>query len=183
MPKGKFARKTKNRRLKLNGKAILLLALMALLFGAVTGVAQGTLAYLFDADDPVENVFIAGQVQISVVGDGTSVTIQNTGNVDAYVRAMTVVTWQDSQGKIHPDAPVENVDYTVSWNTGDWTPPVDGNAFYTYKEKVAPQSYTAVLFADCAALDGRVPEDCHLVVDVIAEAVQADDYGLQAWND
>ena len=182
MPKGKFAPKTENRRLKLSGKTLLVLALIALLFGAVTGVAQGTLAYLFTSDEPAENMFTPGQVQISVAGENAAPVIQNTGTVDAYVRAAVVITWQDSNGKIHPDAPVANVDYTITWNTDDWTAPEADGSFYTYKEKISPGGYTAALFSGCAQIPERAPEDCHLVVDVIAEAIQADGHGLDGWN-
>lgn len=187
MPKGKYTRKTEKRRPGRIGLAVLALALFLLVLGVATGAVQDTLAYLFTTDDAVENVFLPGEVKIQVVesltdGGATAVSLHNVGTVDAYVRAMVVVTWQDSNGKVHPEAPVENEDYTISWNTGDWTPPASGEDFYSYQKKLAPETYSAVLFSGCAQINGRAPEDCHLVVDVIAEAVQANDYGLAGWS-
>ena len=42
-----------------------------------------------------------------------NVTVTNTGNVDAFIRAAIIVTWKDSAGNIAATVPVEGYDYNL----------------------------------------------------------------------
>lgn len=100
----------------------------------------------------------------------TQVKIQNTGNIDAYIRARVVVTWKDASGNVYGKAPVKGEDYTISYNTSTW---FDGPGGYKYyQNRVSPQGYTDVLISSCTALKKLVGYE--LSVEIIAEAIQAD---------
>ena len=114
----KYTRKIRKRRLRWKTQFVMLVSAVVLLMGVVSG----SVAYLFTSEEPLENEFTPGQVLIQVSAsdeDGmrASGSVSNTGNVGAYVRAMVVVTWQDSEGRIYPAMPVEGTDYQITWNT------------------------------------------------------------------
>ena len=173
MKNGKFSKKDRRRLLRWNKSFVLLLAVVTL----VIGVVGGSLAYLIANTDSVVNTFTPGEVKITVDEkfDGNAkndVKIRNTGNVDAKIRAMIVVTWQDDDGNVYPDAPAEGTDYSIQWTLEEWSS--SENGWYTYDTAVAPGESTGILFTACAPVEGQTPEGYHLVVDVIAEAIQAD---------
>lgn len=162
----------KNRRLRWSMQFTLLAAIVLIL----TVTVGGTLAYLIDTKGPITNTFTPGKVNIKVDesfngSTKSNVAITNTGNVDAKIRAMIVVTWQ-KDGVIYPEAPVAGVDYEIKGLTGEgWTP---NGEWYEYGPTVAPNNATTYLFTSCAPVAGKTPEGYHLVVDVIAEAIQAE---------
>ena len=173
----------KKSRLGWSKQFVLLASVIVLLAGAI----GGSLAYLFTNTDPVVNTFTPGQVNITVDEnfDGSikeNVRIKNTGNVDAKIRAMIVVTWQDDNGNIYPAAPVVNTDYTISDLPGaGWTL---SEGWYVYNAPVpceddpntkdVIEDCTGYLFTSCVPNADTTPKDYHLVVDVIAEAIQAE---------
>lgn len=168
-------------------KTILLLMAAALLMTATVG---GTLAYLFAQTDPVENIFEPGRV-VPVIHEEFSgsvknnVTISNSGNVNAYIRAAVVVTWKTADGKIAPVAPVEGTDYVISCPVDSkWTKHTDG--YYYYADPVAPGGSTGVLLTGCKLKDGATPPDgCSLNVEILTQAIQAEGMGatgaIDAW--
>ncbi|MGM9590405.1 MAG: hypothetical protein ACI3V0_09585 [Faecousia sp.] len=172
MKYGKYSSDNRKRRLRWS-KQFVLLASVAIL---LVGVVGGSLAYLLTNTDPVVNTFTPGNVTIEVDEDfdgsvKENVKIENTGNVDAYIRARVVVTWQDDSRNIYPAQPAEGTDYTISWRKDGWTGPVNG--VYTHTNSVAPGGQTGVLFTACQPVANKTPAGYHLVVDVIAEAIQA----------
>lgn len=176
---GKFVRHNRKRRLRWEKYFVLLLSVAVLLVGAV----GGSVAYLAAGETPLKNTFTAAECTVTVVDAGSNgVKIRNDGDTDVYVRAMVVVTWQNSAGEVYGAAPEEGVDYTITWNSADWTAPAAGAYFHTYQEAVAFGSSTTELFTSCAGVEGKAPEGYHLAVDVIAEAIQADANGQTAWE-
>lgn len=175
MKNGKYSNKNRKRRLRWNKQFVLLVSMVALLIGVI----GGSLAYLFTNTDPVTNTFIPGEVDIDIDEPGwdhavkRSVTIQNNGNVSSYIRAAVVVTWQDESGKVYPGMPAAGTDYYIDWETTGWIGP-DNAGFYTFTTPVAPNGKTSVLITECYPYDDKTPENYHLVVDVISEAIQAD---------
>lgn len=172
----------KKSRLGWSKQFVLLASVIVLLAGAI----GGSLAYLFTNSDAVVNTFTPGEVNIKVeeTFDGSTksnVMIKNTGNVDAKIRAMIVVTWQDDQGNVYPAAPVQDEDYSISGLLGSgWS---GSGGWYVYSEVVPSvdnpdtkqdETCTGYLFTSCAPVEGKTPDGYHLVVDVIAEAIQAD---------
>lgn len=181
MYNGKFNSKNTKRRLRWNKQFVLLVSILAL----VVGVAGGSLAYLIANTNSVVNTFTPGEVDIeieeTIKGNvKEKVELANNGNVKAYIRAMIVATWQDENHNIHATQPVLGTDYTVTWATDDWTG--SGTGYYTTKTAVEPGA-SVTLFTNCQVAEGaKVPEGYHLVVDVIAEAKQANpDGSMMAW--
>lgn len=174
MNNGKYSKKNTMRRLRWSKQFVLLASVIVLLVGAI----GGSLAYLFTNTDPVVNTFTPGEVKIEINEpnwDGkvkNNVTLTNTGNVPAYIRAMIVVTWQNEDGEIYHQAPATS-DYTVTWNPkGGWTG--SGNGWYTTTAKIPAGGVTPVLLTNCKPAVEAPEEGYFLVVDVIAEAIQAD---------
>lgn len=138
--------------------------------------AGGTLAWMAAHTDPVVNTFAPGEVTSEVVEelDGNTkkdVQIQNTGNVDAYIRATVVINLVDNDGNVSAKTPVKDTDYTVSGFPGDnW---FQEGGYYYYTEKVAAQDTTGNLIASIGPTE-NLPEGLHLQVTILAEAIQAD---------
>lgn len=169
----------KKNRLRWSKQFVLLASVIVLLVGAI----GGSLAYLFTNTDPVVNTFTPGKVDIKVTENFTNnvkndvkITLSED-SVKAKVRAMVVVTWQND-GVIYPASPVEGEDYTISWTKIGWTGP-DANGWYTHGT-ITPGASTGILFTNCVPVEDKTPEGYHLVVDVIAEAIQAEGEGV-AW--
>ena len=182
MYNGKFNSKHTKRRLRWNKQFVLLVSILAL----VVGVAGGSLAYLIANTNSVVNTFTPGEVKIEINepnenGVKKNVTITNSGNASAYIRAMIVVTWQDAAGNVYAKQPVAGTDYTIALGTTGWTGA--GNGYYVTTQAVGPGETTPVLIESCSPVDGKAPAGYHLVVDVIAEAKQANpDGSMKPWK-
>lgn len=169
-----------------------ILLVVSLLLVMVLSIG-GTLAWLTAETKPVVNTFTPGEVTTTVVEDLNSgvknnVQIKNDVNsVDAYIRAMVVVTWQDNDGNVYGTAPKEGMDYTITWSgtaeNGGWFNGTDG--YYYHKTPVKPEGSTSILFTNCKVNDGVTPpEGYHLCVEVISSAIQAepDTAVKEAWG-
>lgn len=168
--KNKNGRKVK--RLRWNRSFVVLASVLVLIIGLV----GTTLAFLIDSTTPVINTFTPTKVtgEITEEFDGkvkNNVQVKNTGNIDAYIRAMVVVTWQNDAGNVNATAPVEGTDYTLTWTMDGWVK--NGNYFY-YTSKVAPNASTGILLTDCKPVDGKTPDGYHLVVEILSDAIQAE---------
>lgn len=116
------------------------LTLFVALVLLLTLTVGGSLAWLVSNDD-VTNTMVPGNVPIEIVEqiDGTikkSITIQNTGNIDAYIRVAVVANAVDEKGNVTVGtAP------TLTPNA-NWQLLSDG--YYYYKGTVAPGEKNAV---------------------------------------
>ena len=158
------ARKRPARRRKLNKYFLVTLSLVLLL-----GVAGGaTLAYIIAEGGTVANSFTPGEVKCSV---NDQYEITNDGNVDAYIRAAVVVNWENAAGEINGIAPKEGTDYTLTLGAG-WQKIGD---YYYYQKVVdfegALEKTTPVV---SVAQNTTAPDGFRMVVEVLAEAIQAD---------
>ena len=168
--------------MKLNRKKGILLLTAAVLI-LVCGVG-GTLAYLITQTAPVTNTFTPAHVTSQVVEtmNGTTksdVSIKNTGNVSAYIRAAIVITWKNADGKVLAEVPQESVDYTLSINTSGWKKQGD----YYYCTMVgSPNTQTSVLINSCTVIKAK--EGYSLCVDVLAQAIQSSPNTVESstWN-
>lgn len=152
----------------------LLLALVLILVGTV----GGTVAYLVTHTDPVKNTFTPGNVTCDVVEEfntekkaKTSVKVQNTGNVPAYIRVAVVTNTIDAQGNITGMKTLP-----AGWlNTENWAEGDGG--FYYYKGVVQPGEKTDNLLKTGINLDG-------IQVTILASAIQSmpDDAVKEAWK-
>lgn len=173
MNEGKHVvQRTSPRRHIKKSKPSLLLISLVIILGVLVG---STVAYLITNTDPVKNSFVAAGIttQIEENFDGTTknnVTVKNTGDVEAFIRATVVVTWKNGSN-IYPTAPVLGTDYTVTYpaNTG-W---VKNGGYYYYTSAVAPDGLTGELLTDCKPLHAAPDENYTLHVEILTEAIQS----------
>ena len=156
-------------------KRILLLVALVMILTAAIG---GTIAYIVTSTSAVENTFTPAEVktEINETFDGTvksNVSVANTGEVAAYIRAAIVVSWKTTTGETYAVAPVADTDYTITLNTANgWIKLGD---YWYCKAPVAAGSSTAVLIDECKLKEGVTPPDgYYLSVDVITSAIQAE---------
>ena len=176
------------RVLKTNRKApVALVAILVLLCCAVAG----TVAFLVTKTDSVVNTFTPSKVTTYVEEEfngqtKSNVKIQNTGNIDAYIRVAVVANWIDKDGNVYGGAtPVVGKDYTLTPKTGEnenWFQGSDG--YYYCKTAIESGSETPVLIESCAKTTGaEVPEGYDLQVTILADGIQSvpADAVQQAW--
>lgn len=162
----------KRRRLRW-GKQFAVLACVAVL---LMGFVGSSLAWLMDSTPKVKNEFIPGDVTPEVTEgfDGnvkSDVKIQNTGNVDAYIRAKLVFTWQNKAGEVLGVAPTSD-DYTISWTKEGW---VNGpGGYYYYTTPVVPGGSTKVLATGIMQVSPNPADGYTLHVEVLAESIQSE---------
>ena len=122
----------------MNGKRVMKtkqpVALVALLLLLCCTVA-GTLAYLVDSTDPVTNTFTPASVSTEVNEDfdgitKSNVTIKNTGDIDAYIRAAVIINWADKDGNVSA-TPVEDGDYEIKYDSSNTWKKIGDYWYYT----------------------------------------------------
>ena len=145
-------------------KLTVLVALLLL----VTVSVGGTLAWLATQTDPVTNTFTPSHVTTAVdeeIKGSTKekVSITNTGDTDAYLRATYVLNNVDADGNILPGTPV--VSLTV--NSNNWCEGSDG---YYYSTKSVAPNESLELFKNVTAGAG-------VQMTIIAEGIQSTGMG------
>lgn len=160
---------------------ILLAAVIVLLAGAV----GGTWAFLVAQSEPVQNNFTYAHVSCTINekfenGVKSDVTIKNTGDIPAYIRARIVVTWKDANGKVSA-VPVKNTDYTITFNETDWT---QRDGYWYCNTAVDATKFTPVLITECKKT-GTAPEGYNLSVEILADAIQSEPANAvkEAWGE
>lgn len=170
MNNGKYARQPRRRRRANRKKASFLLTSLILLLTLFIG---GTTAFLIAKGNPVTNTFkpsrVASDVHETFKNNVKSnVTIANTGDTTAYIRAAIVVTWKDRLGgDVYPGTPTG---YTMELNLTDWDEGPDG--FYYYKHPVEPGKETNSLIISCTP-GAYEPEGYALNVEILGSAIQS----------
>ena len=171
----RYNKKRTNKR-----KAAVLLTSLVLVLVCAVGA---TVAYLVDTTSEVINTVDPAQVSCRVDEksfDGAkkeNVTIANTSNIEAYIRAAIIVTWKNAEnGNVYGRMPVagENEDYIISLNGTDWFLGSDG--YYYHKKPVPPESQdgrTEVLINSCSPVAGKAPEGYGLNVEILGSAIQS----------
>ena len=176
MYQGKHIRRAKYSKRRGNQrKATVLLSSLVLILTLFVGV---TAAFLTARDGSVVNTFQSSQVSCAVNEkpfDGTTktnVTISNTGDTEAYIRAAIVVTWKDKEnGNVYGAMPVLGTDYTMEMNLANWIDGGDG--YYYYKKAVQPDGKTDVLITSCTAIQDKAPAGYGLNVEILSSAIQS----------
>lgn len=153
----------------------MLLSSLVLIIVMFVGI---TAAFLITGDGPIKNIFKPSNVSCQVNEESfdgetkTNVTIANTGDTEAYIRAAIVVTWKDAEnGNVYAGKPVAGEDYTISLNETDWFLGDDG--FYYYKNPVLNGDSTTVLIYSCAAIESNTPAGYGLNVEILGSAIQS----------
>ena len=162
------------------GRQVLLLAALAVI---AMGVVGGTVAYLVTKTGSVVNTFEPGYVSCRINEKGPdgkkdfennvdtekkNVTVTNTGNVDAFIRAAIIVTWKDSAGNIAATVPVKDTDYSMELNETNWKKQGD---YYYYNSSVESMGTTENLIKSCTVLNPN--GDYNLSVEILADAIQS----------
>ena len=123
------------------------LALLLLGVGIMLGSTQITFAYL-QQKAKLLNQFELGEVKVAIVEDfneertiKSNVTIQNEGNIPVYVRATITIYWQDSQGNLLMQLPIEGKDYVLLGTKNTiWMQGEDGFWYYTVPVNVGEKT-------------------------------------------
>lgn len=140
----------------------------------IAGTATGVYAYLMAATETLTNEFVPATLSCAVkedVSDGIKqdIRVKNTGNIDAYIRAVVVVTFVSEEGKVSATAPKEDVDYDITWNNEGWAKGTDG--YWYYRMSVRPEKETTPIIEVISELSS--PDGFRLNVQVIASAIQS----------
>ena len=130
-------------------------------------------AYMFMRTDPQAVSFIPAKVACYVAdkrtGDSINeVTVENTGNIKAYLRVRLSTCWVDGDGNV---VPKDSLPLSFSYDTDNWVAG-SGNTYY-YKVPVAPEDVTTDLFAAGASITLTSDGDYKQRVDIFGEAIQA----------
>lgn len=175
--------KLKQYRNRKKNKITLLVSVFIITF-LITG---GTLAFLNAKTNIVNNIFTPGKVSTSINevfenNEKSNVSIKNTGNVTAYIRAAVVVTWQNKNGNVAPVTPEAGKDYTITYNfTNGWVESSDGFYYWTkpvaseteVNEGKAESSNTGILITTCSPVEGKAPEGYSLCVEILGSGIQS----------
>lgn len=164
-------------------KPVALVALLVLLCCTVAG----TLAYLVDKTPEVKNTFEPASVSTAVEetfknGEKKDVKIQNTGDIDAYIRAAVIINWADKDGNVSA-TPVEDGDYKIKYDTSNTWKKIGDYWYYT--NPVAADSLTEkALIESCAPVAGKAPEGYNLQVTILADGIQSEPLTAikEAWH-
>ena len=152
-------RQKKKNRLRLQervGVAVLSIVLIACVF------VVGAVAYL-QREAKLVNTFETGIVE-------TEVQENFDGAVDEYLRAKILIYYEDNEGNIVGEVPAEGMDYQIDWgDSAQWLK--SSNGYYYYAAPVKSGDATDVLIQECRETE---KENRHLVVDILAEAIQAE---------
>ena len=159
------------------------LLLMILLAAVLAFSAGGTVAFIMAKTDKIDNTFeparVSCEVQESFNGNTkTDVAIENTSDIDAYIRAEVIITWQNENGEVYGQMPAAGTDYAIDYGdigTGISPKWVEGNdGFYYWTAPVAPDGFTGDLIESVEPKGNNVPEGYSLCVEILGSAVQAD---------
>lgn len=150
------------------GRRVALLCVALLLVASV----GGTLAYIAVRSDDVNNRFERAYVTSAVEATAETRRVQNTGNVDAFIRAAIVVNWMDDDGNVRGIAP-QSGEYSMTVNDNNNWIYDETDGYYYYKYRVDPSGFTDGLVTDIRCLV-TPPAGYKLAVEVAAEAIQAD---------
>ena len=174
----------------MNGKRVMKtkqpVALVALLVLLCCTVA-GTLAYLVTSTDPVTNTFTPAHVSTAVDetfknGVKSDVKIQNTGNIDAYIRAAVIINWADGDGNVSA-TPVKDGDYVIKYDSSNTWKKI-GDYWYYTKPVAADNLTEKALIESCAPVAGKAPEGYNLQVTILADGIQSEPLTAikEAWH-
>lgn len=156
---------------------ILTIILIVTLVVALT-LCGTVIAYMFRQTEHKDNQFTPAIVSCEVLEsfDGqkkSSIQVQNTGNIDAYLRVRIVSYWVDSYGNIvAKPSSMPEITLADGWIKGS-------NNTYYYQSpvsSVAPNNFTGELLSTPVNLEKD--ENGYLqVVEVFAEAIQSKPLG------
>lgn len=136
----------------------------------------GTIAFVVTHTSEIRNTFTESVVKCEV--DETfkdnvksNVSIKNTGDTTAYIRAFVNVTWMNESGQVASVSP-KSTDYMIEYSDSGWLKGSDG--YYYYSLPVQPNNKTAVLINSCELLEtASAPDGYYLSVEIVCSAIQS----------
>ena len=171
MKRGKYERIFPKCRKKKRAARPLILALLVLSIGV-----GGTLAYMIAQTQDITNAFVPGDVSCQVTESNGEFSVKNIGNVKAYIRAVVVVNWMDSSGNVYGTPPVCTITPNDGWSYDSTTD------IYYYNAAVDSQAATTTAPATVICSQDA-PSGYSLVIEVVAEAIQAEGMGASSAQD
>ena len=165
------------RFLKWSGKkAVAVLCVSVALTAAIVGA---TLAFLKTKTGPLDVEFQPSTVSVSKTANGRGVV--NDGDVDVYVRAAMIFTWESTteENSIMSSAPVSGINYNMTVAEG-WVKAADG--FWYCREPLSPGEIRNAVSS--VTLIGNAPLGYGLSTELLVDAIQADpkDAVLESWE-
>ena len=159
------------RRIRRKNEAVSLLLSVMLIATIAIG---GTLAWLSDKTDPVQNTFLPSYVSCAVTEnfdgtDKTEVNVTNSGDIDAYIR-VKLVSYRVNEAGQHIGGTAEIPAFTPG---AGW---VKHGDYYYYTAPVKPNRQPAANLIESIRLTDsyRDADGGRQVIEVMAEAIQAD---------
>ena len=140
-----------------------------------------TLALMFQKTEPIQNKFEPAYVDCLVhettnsntttdVDTKSSITVENTGNIHAYLRVRLVSYWVDKDGNI---GPIPSEMPAIAINDANW---IAGSGYtYYHKTEVASLHNSQELLKNPISLGTKTVSGTtyYQVVEVFAEAIQS----------
>ena len=136
----------------------------------------GTIAFVVTHTSEIRNTFTESVVKCEVdetLKDNvkSNVSIKNTGDTTAYIRAFVNVTWMNESGQVASVSP-KSTDYMIEYSDSGWLKGSDG--YYYYSLPVQPNNNTAVLIDSCRLLEtASAPDGYYLSVEIVCSAIQS----------
>lgn len=171
----------------MKNKKIFTIAIISVITVVALLSVSSVLAYMFKQSETLDNQFVPADVQCAVTETfeddvKTSVKVENTGNIESYIRLRVVAYWQDSKGNaVAITAPEIKFGGEWKYDSDNWIYDEGEKTFY-HKTPVPAHELTSELFDDgfsgiklekkTVTFDGQ-KYTYHPVITFIAEAVQS----------
>lgn len=157
----------------------------AIASAALVGVLAigGSIAFIMTNTGSIQNAFEPSSVACEVIEDDftngvstekTEVCVQNTGDVDAYIRAKVLVNWVDGTGKVLGIEPMGDEDYVMILDLNSGWSYCESDGFYYYAGRVPAGGSTEELIESCTVIGSAPDANYTLSVEILASAIQAD---------
>lgn len=163
-----------------SGKSLTLIISLVALCAVAVG---GTLAWLFDSSEKLENNFYVPDAEIEIKenfesNEKTDVGVTNIGKTEVYVRVMLVETWRNSDDQVVAEPEGAVVTYEMG-SSNDWVNS-DGYYYYTKPLDVGDTTPNLIDKATCTVPEGAALMD----LEVVAQAIQSipTDAVEEAWG-
>lgn len=168
--------------------------LMVMMVGIGIVFSTTTYAYMVSETETISNEFDPAQVSCQVTETfennvKSSITVKNTGDIDAYIRVRLVSYWVDAEGKIvsEPSKTGEELIKLIKADEDEgeilWIADSPNDTYY-YKNKVSIEAETSNLLTESSITLMPNEKGYRQVVEVFAEAIQAEPAKAaeSAWN-
>lgn len=141
-----------------------------LLLLLLSGSIMGTIAYM-QVHSHLGNTFTVAKLTVEIneafdKKEKSNVTVENTGDVSAYLRAAVVVNWKDADGNVISAA---ESGYSMTMGS-EWAKGADG--YWYCKKPIEAGQLSPVLIESCKPTAGKTGQ--YLCVDILVQGVQAE---------